>query len=110
MNFHDTLPPAHIRFEHCQELVAPCKTVEHLTTAIHEGLMRTMASRDPAFGRRREMVFLFRDSGARNNEEALRRWIEEWVDHATKMGVDDDDILDFVDRRFWLELREAGWN
>jgi len=109
MTFTDSIPPEHIRLERYAELLAPCSTLQHLTTALHEGLMRTLTSQDPAFGRRHELVFLFRDSQARDNEDALLRWIADWVEKAADMGVPNDDILGFVGDRFFAELTDAGW-
>jgi len=109
MAISDSIPPESIRFEHYDQLLAACPTVQHLSTAIHQGLMRTLSIHDPAFGRRHELVFLFRDGQARDNEQALRRWVEEWVNKAVAMGVADDDILGYVGDRFFAEMADAGW-
>ncbi|HPE79099.1 MAG: hypothetical protein KDB32_10330 [Planctomycetes bacterium] len=110
MNQFDDFPPEPLRLAAYDNMQQPSPIESHLAAAIFDGLRRTLCAHDPAYMTKHDLVFLFRDSSARDNEQALRRWISAWVEQALRIGVAEDAVLDFVARRFLDEMDDAGWN
>ena len=98
MNQFDDFPPEPLRLAAYDNMQQPSPIESHLAAAIFDGLRRTLCAHDPAYMTKHDLVFLFRDSSARDNEQALR------------IGVAEDAVLDFVARRFLDEMDDAGWN
>ncbi len=80
-----------------------------LTAAIAEGLAIKLKANDLEFESRHYLIFLFRDGQARNNLDALQRWVKQEVVFRLKCGLDDHDIFDSVGEKFEAAVRNAGW-
>ena len=72
MNQFDDFPPEPLRLAAYDNMQQPSPIESHLAAAIFDGLRRTLCAHDPAYMTKHDLVFLFRDSSARDNEQALR--------------------------------------